>query len=98
MHYVYGCFVCGIDNFDFKLSPQKCRHTCYERMGKNLDFVLIIKSKTMKFSIILQIRVVFLYWLPCILRMSRPNQEAYELEKAEKKAAQLQSVELKERY
>lgn len=30
--------------------------------------------------------------------MSRPNQEAYELEKAEKKAAQLQSVELKERY
>ncbi|KAJ6636934.1 Neuronal acetylcholine receptor subunit alpha-7, partial [Pseudolycoriella hygida] len=43
------------------------------------------------------IRVVFLYWLPCILRMSRPNQEAYELEKAEKKAQQIQSVELKER-
>lgn len=29
--------------------------------------------------------------------MSRPNQEAEELEKAEKKAQQIQSVELKER-
>lgn len=29
--------------------------------------------------------------------MSRPNQEAYELEKAEKKSQQIQSVELKER-
>lgn len=43
-----------------------------------------------------QVRVVFLYWLPCILRMSRPTPEEEE-EKLDKKAQQLQSVELKER-
>lgn len=46
---------------------------------------------------LLQVRVVFLYWLPCILRMSRPHQEPYEIEKPDKKAQQIQSVELKER-
>lgn len=45
----------------------------------------------------MKVRVVFLYWLPCILRMSRPKDHEYEAEKAEKKAQQLQSVELKER-
>lgn len=40
--------------------------------------------------------MVFLYWLPCILRMSRPTPEEEE-EKLDKKAQQLQSVELKER-
>lgn len=47
-------------------------------------------------SVLLQVRVVFLYWLPCLLRMSRPNPEDDE-EKLDKKAQQLQSVELKER-
>ncbi|XP_055300732.1 neuronal acetylcholine receptor subunit alpha-7 [Sitodiplosis mosellana] len=42
------------------------------------------------------VRVVFLYWLPCILRMSRPTPDDEE-EKLDKKAQQLQSVELKER-
>lgn len=45
----------------------------------------------------IKIRVVFLYWLPCILRMSRPTPEEDE-EKLDKKAQQLQSVELKERW
>lgn len=43
-----------------------------------------------------QVRVVFLYWLPCILRMSRPTPDEEE-DKLDKKAQQLQSVELKER-
>lgn len=30
--------------------------------------------------------------------MSRPNQDAYEAERAEKKAQQIQNVELKERF
>lgn len=44
-----------------------------------------------------KVRVVFLYWLPCILRMSRPQRDEEE-EKFDKKAQQLQSVELKDRY
>lgn len=50
-----------------------------------------------------QIRVVFLYWLPCLLRMSRPGQEAYECAPiptggSSEKAKQMNDVELRERY
>lgn len=49
-----------------------------------------------------QIRVVFLYWLPCILRMSRPGQESYECAPmsggSNEKTKQMSEVELRERY
>ncbi|XP_034489372.1 uncharacterized protein LOC117793188, partial [Drosophila innubila] len=53
-----------------------------------------------------QIRVIFLYWLPCILRMQRPGQVGYECppppsssgsSNAGDKKQQIQNVELKER-
>ncbi|XP_055713784.1 neuronal acetylcholine receptor subunit alpha-7 isoform X3 [Phlebotomus papatasi] len=45
------------------------------------------------------IRVVFLYWLPCILRMSRPGQDGFECPtiSGAKEKQQIQNVELKER-
>ncbi|KAI9589513.1 hypothetical protein GQX74_007682 [Glossina fuscipes] len=52
------------------------------------------------------IRVIFLYWLPCILRMQRPGQVGYECppppssstsSNAGDKKQQIQNVELKER-
>ncbi|EDW39978.1 GL15095, partial [Drosophila persimilis] len=52
------------------------------------------------------IRVIFLYWLPCILRMQRPGQVGYECppppssagsSTAGDKKQQIQNVELKER-
>ncbi|XP_037937887.1 neuronal acetylcholine receptor subunit alpha-7-like [Teleopsis dalmanni] len=52
------------------------------------------------------IRVIFLYWLPCILRMRRPGQVGYECppppsssnsSTAGDKKQQIQNVELKER-
>ena len=50
-----------------------------------------------------QIRVVFLYWLPCLLRMSRPGQESYECAPIpssgnSEKTKQMNEVELRERY
>lgn len=50
-----------------------------------------------------QIRVVFLYWLPCLLRMTRPGQETYECAPIptggnSEKAKQMNDVELRERY
>lgn len=68
------------------------RRCCFKMKYFNLSMCVFFFS-----SLLIQIRVVFLLWLPCILRMSRPNQEADDLEKAEKKAQQIQSVELKER-
>lgn len=50
----------------------------------------------------LQVRIVFLYWLPCILRMHRPGREQVEYpptptsDTSERKT-QIQDVELKER-
>ncbi|XP_017110771.1 neuronal acetylcholine receptor subunit alpha-7 isoform X1 [Drosophila elegans] len=52
------------------------------------------------------IRVIFLYWLPCILRMQRPGQVGYECppppsssssSNSGEKKQQIQNVELKER-
>ncbi len=48
------------------------------------------------------VRVVFLYWLPCILRMSRPGQESYECapiptSSNTEKSKQINEVELRER-
>ncbi|CAO1386146.1 unnamed protein product [Diamesa hyperborea] len=49
------------------------------------------------------IRVVFLYWLPCLLRMTRPGQETYECAPPplggsnSEKAKQMNDVELRER-
>lgn len=51
-----------------------------------------------------QIRVVFLYWLPCLLRMSRPGQESYECApipiggNSSEKTKQMNDVELRERW
>lgn len=45
-----------------------------------------------------QVRVVFLYWLPCILRMSRPVPEEEDEDEKHQKAAKIQCVELKDRY
>lgn len=50
-----------------------------------------------------QIRVVFLYWLPCLLRMTRPGQETYECAPIptggnSEKTKQMNDVELRERY
>lgn len=50
-----------------------------------------------------QVRVVFLYWLPCLLRMSRPGQESYECAPiptggSSEKTKQMNDVELRERY
>lgn len=44
-----------------------------------------------------KVRVVFLYWLPCLLRMSRPLPDPEEEEKLKKNAAKIQCVELKDR-
>ena len=48
-----------------------------------------------------QIRVVFLYWLPCILRMSRPGQDPCDCSSAatdeNEKTKQMSEVELRER-
>ncbi|XP_032311863.2 neuronal acetylcholine receptor subunit alpha-7 [Drosophila ananassae] len=49
------------------------------------------------------IRVIFLYWLPCILRMQRPGQVGYECppppsaSSTDDKKQHIQNVELKER-
>lgn len=52
-----------------------------------------------------QVRIVFLYWLPCILRMRRPGgQTSMEYpptptsDASERKAANIQDVELRERF
>lgn len=60
----------------------------------------------MKYLLCFQIKVVFLYWLPCILRMSRPHRTSqYDYPPAsrpssvaaDRKPLHLQDVELKDR-
>lgn len=51
-----------------------------------------------EFQLERQVRVVFLYWLPCILRMSRPIPEEEDEDEKHQKAAKIQCVELKDRY
>lgn len=52
-----------------------------------------------------QVRIVFLYWLPCILRMQRPGggtgmeyPPTPTSDASERKATNIQDVELRERY
>lgn len=51
----------------------------------------------------MQVRIVFLYWLPCILRMNRPERVVMEYpptptsDASERKATNIQDVELRER-
>lgn len=52
---------------------------------------------------IVQVKIVFLYWLPCILRMNRPERVVMEYpptptsDASERKATNIQDVELRER-
>lgn len=60
-----------------------------------IQFIILIEiAYCAMFAV--QVRVVFLLWLPCILRMSRPIPEEEEEDK-QKKAAKIQCVELKDR-
>lgn len=50
----------------------------------------------------MQVRIVFLYWLPCILRMNRPERVIMEYpptptSDASERKATIQDVELRER-
>jgi nicotinic acetylcholine receptor, invertebrate len=54
---------------------------------------------------VFQVRIVFLYWLPCILRMQRPGENGSmeypptpTSDASERKAQNIQDVELRERY
>jgi nicotinic acetylcholine receptor len=50
------------------------------------------------------VRVIFLYWLPCLLRMTRPGHDTYScpslsgVSNAEKNKHEMHDVELRERY
>lgn len=49
------------------------------------------------FFILLQIKTVFLHWLPCILRMSRPSGNGSEIPPPSRRLPAVRELELKER-
>lgn len=86
--------------FMFKKKILKIRIAIIFKRITQLHSVSLSNSHT-------QIRVIFLYWLPCILRMQRPGQVGYECppppsssssSASGEKKQQIQNVELKERY